>query len=213
MPPYFNGMLFGLIFILSFGPGFFALLQTSVQQGLPKALFLVLGISISDMLFITLALMGVSSFLDNPDVKMVLAIGGAVVLIAYSIFSWTRKPKIYEESESVKLDRSYLKYTLKGFVINGFNPFILVFWIGIIGYVSVNHDYDTLNEFYFFSGVLSTILIADTSKAFLANRLRKIITPKFLLIMNRTVAVILFIFGVRLLLFMFNQNADIELPF
>ena len=206
-------MLFGLIFILSFGPGFFALLQTSVQQGLTKALFLVLGISISDMLFITLALMGVSSFLNNPDVKMILSAGGAIVLIAYSIFSWTRKPKIYEDNPDVKIDRSYFKYTLKGFLINGFNPFILVFWIGIIGYVSVNHDYSTINEFYFFTGVLSTILIADTSKAFLANRLRRIITTRFLLIMNRSVAVILFVFGVRLLFFLFDQNADLKLPF
>jgi threonine/homoserine/homoserine lactone efflux protein len=77
----------------------------------------------------------------------------------------------------------------------------------------VNHNYDTVHEFYFFAGVLTTILIADVSKAFLANRLRKIITTRFLLIMNRTVAVILFAFGVRLLLFLFDKNAALELPF
>ena len=94
MSQYLNGLLFGLIFAFSFGPGFFSLIQTSVQRGLKKSLFLVLGISLSDVVYVTLAILGVASFLKNEEVRFWLAIVGATVLIAYGIYSWFKKPQI-----------------------------------------------------------------------------------------------------------------------
>ena len=106
----------------------------------------------------------------------------------------SRSPKLYKENPQGKVDKSYLTYLLKGFVLNGLNPFILVFWMGIIGIVAVKYDYSFYQQIYFFAGVLTTILGMDVSKAFLANRLRSVITPKFILILNRSVGFILIIF-------------------
>ncbi|MFY0601540.1 MAG: LysE family translocator [Cyclobacteriaceae bacterium] len=212
MPPYFNGLLFGLIFVFSFGPGFFSLVQTSVQQGLRKAVFLAVGISLSDFVYVTLAILGAASFLDEPDVRLGFAIGGAVVLLGYGIYSWFKKPKIYPESTEKKIDKSYLKYTLKGFVLNGLNPFILVFWIGIIGIVAVKYDYNFSQQVYFFLGVVSTILTMDLIKAFLANKLRRVITPKFILILNRSIGSILILFAARIIFFLFQGGGEINIP-
>ncbi|MEP0367128.1 MAG: LysE family transporter [Cyclobacteriaceae bacterium] len=213
MPPYINGLLFGLIFVLSFGPGFFSLVQTSVQRGFVKAIFLAIGISLSDLVYVSLALMGVASFLQNDDVRLWLAIGGAGVLIAYGIYSWYKKPRIYPETQATsQIDKSYLKYTLKGFVLNGLNPFILVFWITIISLIAVKHSYSLTQEVYFFLGVLTTIFTMDITKAFLANRLRAVITPKRILILNRSVGLILILFAVRIIFYLFEENGSIEIP-
>lgn len=212
MPPYFNGLIFGLIFVLSFGPSFFSLVQTSVQQGLRKAIFLAFGISLSDIMYVALAVLGLASVLESTKVRLWLAIVGATVLIAYSIYSWFKKPKIYPDTVDNKIDKSYLKYILKGFVLNGLNPFVLVFWIGIIGVISVRYDYGFAQQIYFFLGVLTTILSMDLVKAFLANRLRSVITPKSILILNRSVSLILIFFAVRIIFFLFEGNGEIPMP-
>ncbi|MFH6982888.1 LysE family translocator [Marinoscillum sp. 108] len=205
MPSYFTGLLFGLIFIFSFGPGFFALLQTSVQKGFKKAIFLALGISLSDVLYVALAIMGLASLLEKPTARMWMAIVGTVVLIAYGLYSWFKKPKIYQEKQEADTELSYLKYMLKGFVLNGFNPFIVIFWLGIIGLVAVNYDYSSGEQIYFFVGVLTTILVSDITKAFIAYRLRAMVTPKKILILNRSVGVILILFGIQMIYFLFNN--------
>ncbi len=211
MPPYINGLFFGLIFIFSFGPGFFSLIQTSIQKGFGKAAFMVLGISLSDLLYVALAMMGVSKLLNAPNVKLWLAVVGSIVLFLYGIYSWYKKPKIYHVGPDTKIDKNSLKYLFKGFVLNGLNPFTLVFWIGIISVVTVRFDYVFDQKSYFFMGVLSTILITDMLKAFLANRLRDIVTSKSILIMNRSVGLILIFFAVRIVFYIF-EGGQLDFP-
>lgn len=204
MPSFVTGLLFGLIFIFSFGPAFFSLLQTSVQKGFSRAIFLAIGISLSDILYVTLALLGMSKLLEEPKIRLWMGIGGTVVLIAYGIYSWFKKPKVYR-SDAPSGDYSTLKYLLKGFVLNGFNPFIVVFWLGIISIVSVNYDYSFEQQVLFFIGVLTTILCSDITKAFIAYRLRTMITPKKILILNRSVGVILIFFGLQMIYFLIDS--------
>jgi threonine/homoserine/homoserine lactone efflux protein len=41
--PFLNGVFFGLMLIFVFGPTFFALIQTSIQQGVKRSLLFILG--------------------------------------------------------------------------------------------------------------------------------------------------------------------------
>jgi len=205
MTPFLNGLLFGLIFVFSLGPAFFSLVQTSVQKGFTRALLLAIGISLSDIVFVILSLMGITSWMESDRFKIILSIVGAIVLISYGIYSWFKKPKIYSNEGENKQDVKNIKYIVKGFLLNGFNPFILVFWMGIIGIVSVNFEYNTWQQQVFFSGVLVTIFSTDLLKAFIANRLRSIVTPNSIMIMNRSVGVILILFGLHMFYFLFSN--------
>ena len=205
MHPFFTGMIFGLVFIFSLGPGFFALIQTSVQKGFKKAILLALGISLSDILYVILAVMGVATLLEAPKVRLWLGILGTVVLIVYGIYSWFKKPKLYKDKIDAKKDLSYLKYLFKGFVLNGFNPFIVVFWISIIGLTATKYDFTHNEQLTFFAGVLTTILTTDIIKAFIAHRLRSVVTPKKILILNRSVGVILILFGFQMIYFLVDN--------
>lgn len=205
MPPYITGIFFGLIFIFSLGPGFFALVQTSVQKGFKKALFLAFGISMSDIIYVVLALMGVVSFLERPVFRMWMAIVGTLVLFAYGVYSWFKKPKVYENEIAGGNEMSIIKYVAKGFILNGLNPFIVIFWVGIIGVVAVKYDYTFNQQVFFFMGALTTILITDILKALIAHRFRSVITPRSILILNRSIGVILIIFGLQMVYFLFNN--------
>jgi len=93
-----------------------------------------------------------------------------------------------------------LKYILKGFIINGITPMVFIFWIGTISIATIDFGYSTGFEFFiFFLALLSTVLATDMTKAFLADKLRRLITHRFLMIMNVVVGVFLIGFGIRLL--------------
>lgn len=205
MPPFLNGLLFGLIFIFSFGPGFFALIQTSITRGIKPALYTAAGISLSDAFYVSLVLLGIANYLEDSEVRLWMGIIGLIVIVTYAIYSWFKKPKIYTQSDLVETKINSLKFFAKGFLLNGLNPFILIFWIGIISVVTVNYEYSIDQQKYFFGGVLSTIIIMDTIKVLLANRLKHLITPSIILVLNRSVGVILLLFGLRIFYFLFDN--------
>jgi threonine/homoserine/homoserine lactone efflux protein len=94
---------------------------------------------------------------------------------------------------------NYPKKIAKGFLLNSINPFIFIFWLGVAGMISVELHYSFDQAFLFYLGVIIMVLSADITKAFLANRIRDIITPRFMKILNRSVGLGLILFGIRLL--------------
>ncbi len=196
-----HGILFGLLFIFSLGPAFFALIQTSLQNGFKPAMFLALGISISDIMYVSIALLGVSSVTENEQVNGYISAVGGAVLIIYGIYTIFKKVTI-KRDEIAKVDESKLyKYVLKGFLLNGLNPLLLVFWVGIIGMISVNFDYSTQEKQYFFTSLLALVLSMDILKAYLATRLKTLISVKLFRRVNIIVGLIFFGFGIRLLIY------------
>ncbi len=205
MHPYLTGLISGLVFIFSIGPGFFALIQTSVQKGFKKAILLAIGISLSDIIYVVLSIMGVASLLENPRIRLWLGVIGTIVLILYGVYSWFKKPKLYKNEIENKKDLSYLKYLVKGFVLNGFNPLILIGWISIIGVMATKYEFTFNAQISFFAGMLTTIFSTDIIKAFIAHRLRSSVTPKKILILNRSVGVILILFGFQMIYFLVDN--------
>ena len=203
MPPFINGLFFGLLFLIALGPAFFALIQTSIQQGFRKAIFFAIGISLSDILFVMVILFGLAKVLETDSFKYWMAIFGSIMLISYSVYSWVKKP-IVEEVE-LSNDVNFVKYLFKGFLLNGINPFIVIFWATWISTVAVNFDYGFGQQVQFFVGMLVSILSLDLTKAFIANKLKHMITVKFVRTMNRMVAVVILLFAFRVIYFLLQN--------
>jgi threonine/homoserine/homoserine lactone efflux protein len=204
MPPIINGLIFGLLFVIAIGPAFFALIQTSVQRGFKPAFFLALGISFSDSLFVLLSLFGLSELLNEPKTEMYISLLAMLMLIVVGIYYWRKDPQLSSESIDETNRITLLKYTVKGLVLNGLNPFIIIFWITIISFISVNYDYSIQQDATFFLGVLITILATDIFKAFIAHRLKHMITPKIISNLNRVVGGTLILFSFRIFYFLLN---------
>ena len=206
MPPIINGLIWGLIFLFALGPAFFALIQTSIQQGLKKAIVMAIGISVSDIFYVTLVLFGMSKALETDNFKFWMGIFGVVMLGAYAAYSWFKTPKI-ESDEEIMNDSNYAKQFVKGLFLNGLNPLIIVSWATWVSAISINFDYNFIDQLQFFAGMLITILSLDIAKAFIAHRLKHLITMKFVRGMNRTVAVILLLFTVQIIYFLYSNYA------
>lgn len=204
MPPIINGLIFGLIFIFALGPAFFALIQTSIQQGFKKAIVLAVGISISDTFYVLIVLFGMTKMLETENFKFWMAIFGSIMLVSYATYSWFKEPKIMSE-KAIAQDTKFIKHFLKGLFLNGLNPFIIVSWATWVSAIAINFDYNFDEQVQFFGGMLITILTMDIGKAFIAHRLKHMITIQFIRRMNRTVAVILVLFTAQMIYFIYNN--------
>ncbi len=93
---------------------------------------------------------------------------------------------------------SILKYMAKGWLINFLNPFIPIFWIGVVGIAQINYGKDSIENFVFFSGIVVMVYSSDLLKSFLANKLRTIVTPSLILNLNKVLGLVLIAFGIWL---------------
>lgn len=100
----------------------------------------------------------------------------------------------------VASEKKMYRYFVKGFIINGMSPMVLIFWIGAISIASLDFGYTKGFEFFiFFSTVLGTVLATDVLKAYLADKLRALITHRLMVIINVVVGICLVVFGIRLI--------------
>lgn len=100
----------------------------------------------------------------------------------------------------VATEKKMYRYFIKGFIINGMSPMVLIFWIGAISIASLDFGYKKGFEFFiFFSTVLATVLATDVLKAYLADKLRRLITNRLMTVINILVGICLIVFGSRLI--------------
>ena len=198
----FNGFKLGIVLSFLIGPVFFTIIQTSIERGFRNGVFVAMGVSLSDILYVAICYYGLFQFLNEPRFRTNMAYVGGVILVLFGLYHLLIKSRrAIEVAVKAAAEVNPFKYFVKGFVINGITPMVLIFWIGTISIATIDFGYTKGYElFWFFSALLSTVLATDVLKAFLADKLRALITPRFLMITNIVLGICLIAFGVRLLL-------------
>jgi threonine/homoserine/homoserine lactone efflux protein len=193
-----KGVLFGLLLAVMLGPVFFALIQNSIIKGFKAGIYMALGIAVADTAYIFLMYFSVRLFENNDTVSVLMgAIGGLIILVT-GILS-LRKKTVKQEEQNVNTQTSnFIKQFVKGFILNGINPFVLLYWLGVMTLVTKSYQYDQNEVIVFFTAIIGTLLITDFSKVALSHRLRAWVTPKRLNIMNKVVGIALVLFSLRL---------------
>ena len=92
MIPFFHGVFFGLVLIFVFGPTFFALIQTSIQQGVKSSLLFVLGAFFIDLFYVTVSLYGLSDILNNPETVGLRNGITMIAMLGAGIYYWFKTP-------------------------------------------------------------------------------------------------------------------------
>ena len=198
MPAILNGLFFGLVFVLAIGPSFFLLIQNSIEYGFKKGALIAFGISLSDILFVSLTLVGLAAIFSNPNYTTPLSITAAIILAVFGLYSILRKPKIHNEA-SLTDNQGGFRFVVKGFLLNIFNPTIALFWITLSSTISTNYNYTWADKRNFFIGMLITILVSDLVKAYLANNVRAFITVRSVKIFNQIVGCVLLVFALSII--------------
>jgi len=201
-----SGILFGLLLSVMIGPVFFSLIQSSIEKGLIAGIVMALGILASDAFYVWLTNFSLKGVINHPQFSFYLGLAGGIIMLVFGVYNFF-KPIPVKGSKQIRLSKSLVaNQFLKGVFLNGINPFVLLFWVGMVSFVSIDRGYDQEQKLIFFSSLLSTVFIIDIGKSYLAHKLRSLITSRVILILNKLVGMALFGFGMRLLWFAYMNK-------
>ena len=187
-----------LLLTFSFGPAFFALVNTGIKHGYKTGAILATGIVSSDfvvcLLNILLVDLGATNFIHDEKNQRFMGIVAGVILIIFGAF-YFKKP-ISSEDESIEIKQPSVYLTLlKGFFLNSLNPSVWLLWLGNVTAISKTLEYSVIKMIMYFGITLGVVLLVELSKVYAANKLKKVLTAKLMHRVNLLTGILLVIFG------------------
>lgn len=205
-----NGIVFGIIISFMLGPAFFILLETSIKKGFKAAVFLDLGILLSDAIYL------LAAFFVAEKINIWLTTNSFVKYIAGSVFITLGITFIYKnllqikktnvaardvkEIEAVKTNIIIYPFQLiiKGLGLNAINPGVLIFWIAASTYATKELNLGDLQLISFFGITLFTMFMVDILKIYFSSRLKEKLNNKVLSIIGMLIGCLMVFFGVAI---------------
>lgn len=193
------GLGMGLFMSISVGPTIFAILRYSVQSGWKAGMAFVLGVSVSDILYVALANSASARLAQLLTHMTFIGYAGALVFIGMGLSAFLKKVKVNRHAaDDAKVPgQQYTRIALSGFLMNSLNPGVIITWLSAVAAIAT---FNTSERFTFFAACLLLILGFDLLKVLLAQRIRKHLTPRTILYLNRISALCIVGMGVFLLI-------------
>ena len=125
-----NLVLASLVFVLSPGPANLAVLATSARNGFRAGFLMALGEVIGAVLYLLIALFSLGAMASVlAPVMVYVKSAGAVYLIYLGYRQFTSKDVAFDDPMP---ERSAAKQMLVGFIINGANAKLVVFYLSFL---------------------------------------------------------------------------------
>ncbi len=213
----FQAIGIGFLLSIMIGPVFFVLLETSITKGFKAAMIFDAGVLLSDLFYIVISLFFAYQLKGLGDVKnnLILSVLGGTLFIAYGVYNlFFKQVKMGAEAlDQDLLDSEYkaIKSTknkdnsmlvLKGFMLNLLNPGVVIYWLAIIakGFDLVAPYDSDAHIVIFIAIILITFFGIDCLKAYVANKIKPLVTVKLLRGLNILIGIIFLGTGIFLIL-------------
>ena len=196
---FLEGISMGLVLSAMIGPVFFSLVQGSLQHGFRYSAALALGVLLSDSLYVIITYFGLQLFSETDFFEMILGYLGGLILIGFGIKSLLKNSVDRISTGGISLPKARKRSAFaKGFGINGINPFVLLFWISIVGIVQ-QKNFQSSDIALYYVGILLTVFAIDLLKALVAQQMARWVTPKVMWFLNKLVGLIIIGFGLKMI--------------
>ena len=207
-----NGIVFGIIISFMLGPAFFILIETSIKKGFKSAIFLDIGILISDAIYL------LAAFFVAEKINLWLTTNSFVKYIAGSIFIILGVVSIYKNVIQLRLQTTEIKdvkeveadpskkiiypfqLLIKGLGLNAINPGVLIFWIAASTYATNELKLGDFQLLSFFGITLLTMFVVDVFKIYFSSRLKEKLDNKVLSIIGVLIGGLMVFFGLTICL-------------
>jgi len=200
----YQAIIIIFLLTLSFGPAFFALINTGIKYGYKTGVFLAIGVVFSDFFLCVLVCLlvhfGMSNFLHSEKTQTFFGIIGGIILIVFGAFFFKKIP--VKTDNTIDIDNqlpSPKVMLLKGFLLNLFNPTVWLLWLANVTAISKPLNYNIYKMLLFFLFVLTAVLFIELFKVKLAGRIKDYLTDKIMRIVNYVTGTSLIIFGLFLI--------------
>ena len=207
-----NGVIFGILISFMLGPAFFILMETSIKKGFKAAIFLDIGILLSDAIYL------LAAFFVAEKINLWLTTNSFVKYIAGSIFILLGAVSVYKNIINIKSNTSTInkvkeietdtskkiiypfQLLIKGLGLHAINPGVLIFWIAASTYATNELKLGDFQLLSFFGITLLTMLIVDVFKIYFSSRLKEKLDNKVLSIIGILIGGLMVFFGVAICL-------------
>ena len=200
-----QGILLGVSLSFMIGPLFFSIIEAGIAQGFRAGIAVATGIWLSDVLYVAVVISSVdllAGMTALPGFKIWAGIVGGCLLVIFGIGSWLAAGRQIKRdvAKTGKERKSYSwkAYFLRGFLLNTINPFTVFFWLSVAGAVIIPNGWNAYEAIYFFGGMLGTLVVSDTLKAYGARQISRFLTPQHTFWVQRGIGVTLLVFGIVL---------------
>lgn len=187
-----NGLFLGYGVSVPFGP-INVLILLYALTSFRNALFLGLGALSVDFLYLGILTFISPHFLENESVKQGFAVFGFCFLNLVCFMMLRKKPaalSLEAQSQSESLVKSFMK----GLLLNASNPFVIGFWLSTSVLILQNAA-----PFFMLAGLVLAILSWVLLLSFAGSRLKSLITPRILFVINLVSAAVIEYFAINLL--------------
>ncbi len=167
-----------LILAATPGPGVFASVAQALSAGFRSSWNVIAGIIAGDILFLMLAVFGLSAAAQVlGEFFFIIRLAGGVYLIWLGYKMWTAQPLSFSANHNASIRNGWQRF-LGGLFITLGNPKVILFYVGFLPtFMDLNH----LNsmDILIISGVVTFVLAGVMGVyAYMAGRARKLFSSK-----------------------------------
>lgn len=191
-----QGIIIGLFIAISVGPTLFAVIRYSMHHSFKAGLVFVLGVSLSDILYVALANLASDWLLFLNKHQQAVGYIGSIIFMIMGLASFLKKYKPKKPPKNVQelqiSGTTYAKIGISGFLMNALNPGVVIYWITTATMVAGKPWQIKL---ILFGTCLTIVLGIDFLKVFLADKIRQYLTLRKIMYLNKISAFIIFALG------------------
>jgi len=192
----FLGIVTGMVMSVMLGTVFSALVQNSIDNGFRSGMLISLGVITSDIILISITLYNSSLIPRGGITETIVRICGMVFLLIYGVNNLRRKERVaYPHTKRGKI----FFFWRTGFLLNILNPGNFMGWAVVSTNISQVALYTTRQSIGFYISALSAIFIMEMLISLGAVQLKKYITVKSLLFIDRVIGILFIGFAIVLI--------------
>ena len=197
---FLSGLRFGLLLQLAVGPVSLMVFNTAGTLGFLMGSLSALTVTAVDGLYIALATLGISTFLQNERVKKTIQIVGACVLIFFGLdiaagalgVSFLPKIVLFQDLGTENV-------LLRAAILTGSNPLTIVFWGGVFSTRVTAVDMSRNQLFSFGVGCAAATFLFLNGVVLAGIAVKSFLPPMLMTVLNVCVGVAIIFFAFRMI--------------
>ncbi len=196
MSAIINGLSTGLFLQLAVGPVFFFVANLALQRSAWDGFAGVLGVTLADGLYITLAILGAGKLLERERVKAAFAVIGAGLLFAFGIIIVSGVMRGQGAIPLATVNTANLLASfLSAFSLTLSNPMTIVFFVSLFAVKAAKHRYARKDVFFFGLGTGLATFVFMGGAVCLFTFIKASVPDALVQILNLFVGLLLIVYG------------------
>jgi len=190
------GFGFGMVFQMGLGPVSLAVIHKAINERWLAAWAMAWGVALTDGFYIALAALGVAALVQIPALRLLLGIGGPLVLACFGLRAWCTP---VAETGPAPARQGLLGSLFYGIAVTLTNPLTILFWSGVFGRLVLDGRFATPAALAAFGlGCVVATLTAQTILSLLAGQARRFFSPPVRRWANRLAGLFLIAFACKM---------------